>query len=47
MLATIAAILVVIWLALFVLKIAGGLVHIIVVVAVILFVVHFIRGRTP
>jgi hypothetical protein len=45
MLATIAAILVVLWLALFVLKIAGGLVHIIIVVALILFAVHFIRGR--
>jgi len=47
MLATIAAILVVLWLALFVLKIAGGLVHIIVVVAIILFIIHFVRGRTP
>jgi hypothetical protein len=46
MLAIIAAILVVLWLLGFaVFHVAGGLIHIIIVVAVILFIVHFIRGR--
>jgi len=47
MLAIIAAILIVLWLLGFaVFHVAGGLIHIIIVVAVILFIVHFIRGRT-
>ncbi|MDB5721228.1 MAG: family rane protein [Alphaproteobacteria bacterium] len=46
MLAIIAAILLVLWLLGFaVFHVAGGLIHIIIVVAVILFIVHFIRGR--
>ena len=46
MLAIIAAILVVLWLLGFlVFHAAGGLIHIIIVIAVILFVVHLIRGR--
>jgi hypothetical protein len=46
MLAVVAAILVVLWLCGFlVFKVAGGLIHILLVVAVIAIVVHFMRGR--
>jgi len=39
-------VLVVLWaLDLFVLHLAGGLIHVVLVVAVILLIVHFLRGR--
>jgi hypothetical protein len=44
---TIAAVLLVLWLLGFaVFPIAGGLIHIILVIAVIMVIVHFVRGRT-
>jgi hypothetical protein len=47
MLVTIAAILVVLWvLGFFAFHIAGGLIHILLVLAVIVFVVNLIRGRS-
>jgi hypothetical protein len=46
MLLTIAAILVILWLLGFLaFHVAGGLIHIILVIAVILFIVHFVTGR--
>jgi hypothetical protein len=46
MFAVVAAILVVLWLCgLLVFKVAGGLIHILLVVAVIAVIVHFVRGR--
>ena len=46
MLGLIAAVLVVLWLLGFLaFHIAGGLIHILLVVAVIMIVLHFIRGR--
>ena len=45
MLATIAAILIVLWLIGLLTHVAGGLIHILLGVAVIVFIVHFIRGR--
>ena len=40
------AVLLVLWaLDLFVLHMIGGLIHVLLVVAVILFIVHFLRGR--
>ena len=48
MLLTIAIVLLVLWaLGFFAFHIAAPLVHLIVVVAVIVFVLHFIRGRAP
>ncbi len=44
MLMTIAIILLVLWLGGFALHIAGGLIHIILVIALIMFVLHFVRG---
>jgi hypothetical protein len=39
-------VLVILWaLDLFVLHVAGGLIHVLLVVAVILLIVHFLRGR--
>jgi hypothetical protein len=46
MLLTIAVILVAFWLLGFVMHLAGGLIHIVLVIAVIMFVLHFIRGRS-
>jgi hypothetical protein len=47
MLVTIAAILLVLWLlGFFAFHIAGGLIHILLVLAVIVFVVNLIRGRS-
>ncbi|HEY2853304.1 MAG TPA: lmo0937 family membrane protein [Gemmatimonadaceae bacterium] len=47
MLLGIAVVLFIIWiLCLLVFKITGAAVHIIVIVAVIAFIVHFIRGRS-
>jgi hypothetical protein len=46
MLGIIAAILVVLWLlGFFAFHIAGGLIHLVLVVAVVLLVLHFITGR--
>jgi hypothetical protein len=46
MLLILAIILLIAWLCGFlVFHIAGGLIHLIVVVAVILFILHFVRGR--
>ena len=46
MLLTIAVILVALWLLGFVMHLAGGLIHIVLVIALIMFVLHFLRGRT-
>lgn len=45
MLITIAVILLVLWGLGLVTHIAGGLIHIILVIALIVFVLHFVRGR--
>lgn len=45
MLWTIAGILLVLWLLGLIFKVAGGIIHILLVIAVIIFVVNFIRGR--
>ena len=46
MLAVVAVILVVLWLCGFlVFKVAGGLIHILLVIAVIALIAHFVRGR--
>ncbi|HTM94711.1 MAG TPA: lmo0937 family membrane protein [Croceibacterium sp.] len=46
MLLTLAAILVVLWLLGFVgFHVAGGLIHILLVIAIIVVIVHFLRGR--
>ena len=47
MLYTIAVILLVLWLLGFTLHIAGGLIHLLLVVAVILVIVNLISGRRP
>lgn len=46
MLATIATILVIVWILGLVFKVAGGIIHLVLVVALVLFVFHFLRGRT-
>ncbi|MBA2242280.1 MAG: lmo0937 family membrane protein [Chthoniobacterales bacterium] len=46
MLLTIALVLLALWLLGFVMKIAGGVIHIVLVIAVIVFVLHFVRGRS-
>ncbi|MEO6717119.1 MAG: lmo0937 family membrane protein [Novosphingobium sp.] len=47
MLLAIAAVLLVLWLLGFaVFHVAGGLIHVILVIALIMFVVHLLRGRT-
>ncbi|MDQ3119976.1 MAG: lmo0937 family membrane protein [Verrucomicrobiota bacterium] len=46
MLLTIAIVLLALWLLGFVMKIAGGLVHIVLVIAVIVAILHFVRGRS-
>ncbi len=47
MLLTLAAILVVLWLLGFVgFHVAGGLIHILLVIAIIVVIVHFLRGRS-
>ncbi len=45
MLWTIAVILLVLWLLGFSLNVAGGLIHLLLVVAVVVVVVQFLRGR--
>ncbi|MBA2623290.1 MAG: lmo0937 family membrane protein [Chthoniobacterales bacterium] len=46
MLLTIAIVLLALWLLGFVMKIAGGLVHIVLVIAVIVAILHFVRGKS-
>lgn len=46
MLATFAIVLIVLWLlGLFVFKVTGALIHIVLIIGVVLLVLHFIRGR--
>lgn len=46
MLATIAIILIVLWLlGAFVVHVGGGLIHILLVIGVIVLILHFVRGR--
>jgi Family of unknown function (DUF5670) len=45
MLLTIAIILLVLWSLGLVTHVAGGLIHLILVIALIVFVLHFVRGR--
>ncbi len=42
---TIAVILVALWLLGFFMHLAGGLIHIVLVIALIMLVLHFVRGR--
>jgi len=45
MLALIGILLIVLWLLGFAFHIAGGLIHLVLVVAVVMFLLHFLRGR--
>ena len=45
MLLTIAVILVVLWLFGFFLHVAGGLIHVLLVIAAIMLILHFVRSR--
>ncbi|HEU4961630.1 MAG TPA: lmo0937 family membrane protein [Sphingomonas sp.] len=46
MLLTIAAILIILWLLGFLaFHVAGGLIHILLIIAIIVIIVHFVRGR--
>ncbi|MEP6777836.1 MAG: lmo0937 family membrane protein [Chthoniobacterales bacterium] len=45
MLLTIAVILIIAWLLGFTMHIAGGLIHIVLVIAVVMFILHMVRGR--
>ena len=45
MLLTIGIILVVLWLLGFTLHLAGGIIHILLIIAVIMVILHFVRGR--
>ena len=45
MLLIIAIVLVLFWVGGFAFHVAGGLIHIVLVVALIMFVLHFLRGR--
>ena len=46
MLLTIAAILIILWLLGFLaFHVAGGLIHLLLIIAVIVIIVHFVRGR--
>lgn len=47
MLLTIAIILVVLWALGLVVHIGGGLIHLIIVIAVIMAILHFVRGNRP
>lgn len=46
MLLIIAVLLLLFWVGGFAFHIAGGLIHILIVIAVIMFILHFIRGRS-
>lgn len=45
MLLIIAVLLLLFWVGGFAFHIAGGLIHILIVIAVVMFILHFIRGR--
>jgi Family of unknown function (DUF5670) len=45
MLLTIAIILIVLWLLGLFAHVAGGLIHVVLVIALVVFVLHFLRGR--
>ncbi len=45
MLLIIAVILLLFWVGGFAFHVAGGLIHILIVIAVIMFILHFVRGR--
>jgi hypothetical protein len=46
MLLTIAAILIILWLLGFLaFHVAGGLIHLLLIIAVIVIIIHFVRGR--
>lgn len=45
MLLIIAVLLLLFWVGGFAFHIAGGLIHILIVIAVIMFILHFVRGR--
>ena len=48
MLLTIAVILFILWaLGFFAFHVAGGLIHLLLVIAVIVIIVNFVRGRSP
>ena len=48
MLLTIALVLAVLWLlGAFAFPVAGGLIHILLVVALVVLILHFVRGRAP
>jgi len=47
MLAIIGLILIALWLAGLLLHVAGGLIHILLVIAVIMVVLHFLKGTRP
>ncbi|MEO7241143.1 MAG: lmo0937 family membrane protein [Sphingomicrobium sp.] len=46
MLATIGIIILVLWLAGLLFHVAGGIIHIALVIGVILIILHFVRGRS-
>lgn len=46
MLLTIGIILVVLWLLGFTMHLAGGIIHILLVIAVVMVILHFVRGRS-
>jgi hypothetical protein len=46
MLLVIAILLLLFWVGGFAFHVAGGLIHILIVIAVILFILHFVRGRS-
>jgi len=43
----IALVLFVVWLCLLVFKVAFGAIHLLVIIAIVAFIVHFIRRKTP
>lgn len=47
MLWTIVAILLILWLLGFTMKVAGGLVHVLLVVALVVVVINLLKGRKP
>lgn len=48
MLATLAIVLLVLWaLGFVVFKVTAGLIHLLIIIAVIALVMHFVRGRAP
>jgi hypothetical protein len=45
MLLTIAAILIILWLLGFIAHVAGAFIHILLVIALVIIILHFLRGR--